>query len=92
MTGAGGAAEDRRTQVGNNDGNSGGEGCAQPLTDILLICHIDLGGQRHDHRAVQAFVVTHHKLIPGHGGLALGRYSSLADCLTTSINLPLTGS
>ena len=90
--GAGTVAEDRRTQVGNNNGNAGGEGCAQLLTNILRIHHVDLGGQHHDHKAVQAFVGAHRKLIPRHGGLALGRYSSLADCLTTSITLSFTSS
>jgi hypothetical protein len=41
------------------------------LTGIRT-CYIDLGGQRHDHRAVQAFVVAHRKLITGPRRLGFG--------------------
>jgi hypothetical protein len=46
LTDAGGIAENRRAQVGNNDANAGGEGCAELLTNIPRIYLLDLGGQR----------------------------------------------
>jgi hypothetical protein len=58
------AAKDRRAHFGGNDGNAGRQGCAQLTADKFRIRVIDLGGQRHNHRAGQAFLVTHRKLIP----------------------------
>jgi hypothetical protein len=65
-----GAAKYRQAHFGDNGGNAGREGCAQMLTDMLRIRDIDLGWQRHDHRAGQAFLVTHRRLILGPGRLA----------------------
>jgi hypothetical protein len=70
LTAVRGAAEDRQAHFGENGGNAGREGCAQLLADMLRIRDIDLGGQRHNHRAGQAFRVTHRKLILGPGRLA----------------------
>jgi hypothetical protein len=64
LTTAKGAAKGRRAHFGDSDGNAGREGCAQLPADKFRIRVIDLGGQRHNHRAGQAFLVTHRKLIP----------------------------
>jgi hypothetical protein len=54
--------DDLGSQV-DNDANAGGEGCAQLLTDIPRIYHIDLGGQRHDHKTVQTLLI--RVMVPG---------------------------
>jgi hypothetical protein len=67
LTAAKDAAKDRQAHFGDNGGNARREGCPPPPADMLRIHVIDLGGQRHNHQAGQAFLVTHRKLIPGPG-------------------------